>query len=198
MELKLKMYDSRNEFSFDTETPFINNAMEGIKDYYYFNNLFMFYEENDNVVAIIDVTLFDAERIYGNGLDIYTVADVESSELYEAADALWLGCRSLGNYFPAMNCYISTFWVAPEFRKRGIGKYLLRNLEEILEYYTNVQIQAIGIYPRPMAVVVENNKYKKEKLENEDCEMQQLMIKLLKSFDYRQIKDSNHYVKDLL
>lgn len=194
MELRIEMLDSKNDLLVFTDEKFMERVVTEIRDYCCINAMFHIYDEKENLVAEISAYFIDEVRCYNNGLSISTVADYMSQELLEAINAL----EKVENYeeiifTPAYTCYIQTLYVYPEFRNKGIGKYLWENIAGIFEYFMNKDIHAIIVYPKPHTIIKNGNTL--EKKEVEDDEMLQKMKKGLTSGGYNQVENSNYYVK---
>ena len=183
MELRIEMLDSKNDLLVFTDEKFMERVVTEIRDYCCINAMFHIYDEKENLVAEISAYFIDEVRCYNNGLSISTVADYMSQELLEAINAL----EKVENYeeiifTPAYTCYIQTLYVYPEFRNKGIGKYLWENIAGIFEYFMNKDIHAIIVYPKPHTIIKNGNTL--EKKEVEDDEMLQKMKKGLTSGGY--------------
>ena len=165
-----------------------------IRDYCCINAMFHIYDEKENLVAEISAFFIDESRSYNNGLSITTDADCMSQELLDAVKVL-VKTEDYDEiiFTPAYTCYIQTFYVYPEFRNMGIGKYLWENIADIFEYFMNKDIHAIIVYPKPHTIIKNGNTFEKEPIE--DDEMLQKMKSGLVLGGYKEIDNSNYFMK---
>ena len=194
MELRIKMIDSKNDLLVFTDEKFMERVVTEIRDYCCINAMFHIYDEKENLVAEISAFFIDESRSYNNGLSITTVADCMSQELLDAVKVL-VKTEDYDEiiFTPAYTCYIQTFYVYPEFRNMGIGKYLWENIADIFEYFMNKDIHAIIVYPKPHTIIKNGNTFEKEPIE--DDEMLQKMKSWLVLGGYKEIDNSNYFMK---
>lgn len=140
MQLKIEMYDVKDEMIFDTEKIFAHGIIQEVDGYYCVPVVFEVFDEDENEVATITAYFLDERKIADNGLEISTVADMFSQDLYNVVNTL----KKSENYSDicskAYTCYIETLYVYPMFRGLGIGKYLWEKIADIFEYFTNRNI----------------------------------------------------------
>lgn len=194
MELRIKMLDSKNDLLVFTDEKFMERVVTEIIDYCCINAMFHIYDEKENLVAEISAFFIDESRSYNNGLSITTVADCMSQELLDAIKVL-VKTEDYDEiiFTPAYTCYIQTLYVYPEFRNMGIGKYLWENIADIFEYFMNKDIHAIIVYPKPHTIIKNGNTFEKEPIE--DDEMLQKMKSGLVLGGYKEIDNSNYFMK---
>ena len=194
MELRIEMLDSKNDLLVFTDEKFIERVVTEIRDYCCINAMFHIYDEKENLVAEISAFFIDESRSYNNGLSITTVADCMSQELLDAVKVL-VKTEDYDEiiFTPAYTCYIQTLYVYPEFRNMGIGKYLWENIADIFEYFMNKDIHAIIVYPKPHTIIKNGNTFEKEPIE--DDEMLQKMKSGLVLGGYKEIDNSNYFMK---
>ena len=194
MELRIEMLDSKNDLLVFTDEKFIERVVTEIRDYCCINAMFHIYDEKENLVAEISAFFIDESRSYNNGLSITTVADCMSQELLDTIKVL-VKTEDYDEiiFTPAYTCYIQTFYVYPEFRNMGIGKYLWENIADIFEYFMNKDIHAIIVYPKPHTIIKNGNTFEKEPIE--DDEMLQKMKSGLVLGGYKEIDNSNYFMK---
>ena len=194
MELRIEMLDSKNDLLVFTDEKFMERVVTEIRDYCCINAMFHIYDEKENLVAEISAFFIDESRSYNNGLSITTVADCMSQELLDAIKVL-VKTEDYDEiiFTPAYTCYIQTFYVYPEFRNMGIGKYLWENIADIFEYFMNKDIHAIIVYPKPHTIIKNGNTFEKEPIE--DDEMLQKMKSGLVLGGYKEIDNSNYFMK---
>ena len=194
MELRIEMLDSKNDLLVFTDEKFMERVVTEIRDYCCINAMFHIYDEKENLVAEISAFFIDESRSDNNGLSITTVADCMSQELLDAVKVL-VKTEDYDEiiFTPAYTCYIQTFYVYPEFRNMGIGKYLWENIADIFEYFMNKDIHAIIVYPKPHTIIKNGNTFEKEPIE--DDEMLQKMKSGLVLGGYKEIDNSNYFMK---
>ena len=194
MELRIEMLDSKNDLLVFTDEKFIERVVTEIRDYCCINAMFHIYDEKENLVAEISAFFIDESRSYNNGLSITTVADCMSQELLDTIKVL-VKTEDYDEiiFTPAYTCYIQTLYVYPEFRNMGIGKYLWENIADIFEYFMNKDIHAIIVYPKPHTIIKNGNTLEKEPIE--DDEMLQKMKSGLVLGGYKEIDNSNYFMK---
>ena len=194
MELRIEMLDSKNDLLVFTDEKFMERVVTEIRDYCCINAMFHIYDEKENLVAEISAFFIDESRSYNNGLSITTVADCMSQELLDAIKVL-VKTEDYDEiiFTPAYTCYIQTLYVYPEFRNMGIGKYLWENIADIFEYFMNKDIHAIIVYPKPHTIIKNGNTFEKEPIE--DDEMLQKMKSGLVLGGYKEIDNSNYFMK---
>lgn len=194
MQLRIEMLDSKNDLLVFTDEKFMERVVTEIRDYCCINAMFHIYDEKENLVAEISAFFIDESRSYNNGLSITTVADCVSQELLDAIKVL-VKTEDYDEiiFTPAYTCYIQTLYVYPEFRNMGIGKYLWENIADIFEYFMNKDIHAIIVYPKPHTIIKNGNTFEKEPIE--DDEMLQKMKSGLVLGGYKEIDNSNYFMK---
>lgn len=194
MELRIEMLDSKNDLLVFTDEKFMERVVTEIRDYCCINAMFHIYDEKENLVAEISAFFIDESRSYNNGLSITTVADCMSQELLDAIKVL-VKTEDYDEiiFTSAYTCYIQTLYVYPEFRNMGIGKYLWENIADIFEYFMNKDIHAIIVYPKPHTIIKNGNTFEKEPIE--DDEMLQKMKSGLVLGGYKEIDNSNYFMK---
>ena len=194
MELRIEMLDSKNDLLVFTDEKFMERVVTEIRDYCCINAMFHIYDEKENLVAEISAFFIDESRSYNNGVSITTGAECMSQELLDAVKVL-VKTEDYDEiiFTPAYTCYIQTFYVYPEFRNMGIGKYLWENIADIFEYFMNKDIHAIIVYPKPHTIIKNGNTFEKEPIE--DDEMLQKMKSGLVLGGYKEIDNSNYFMK---
>ena len=150
----LKVFSTRMEYdAFELElTPKEN---EEANDYYGMNfNVTVWCRRQ--LCAKLWGKLYDENLVYSTGMDILNVADPVGREEVALAEA-FNGCQELctkaeeWQNIQGFSGYLQGLFVMPQFRRRGIGSYLLNNLEHILRHAMNIRIRAVGISPMPTA-----------------------------------------------
>ena len=77
------------------------------------------------------------------------------------------------------------FYVYPEYRKLGIGEFMLNNLDKILERTLNLKLRCLITYPKPD--------------EGQDANMLDVMIKHITDNGFKMLQfDNNYYIRDYL
>lgn len=107
-------------------------------------------EEKLELIALIEATLFDYHAIEINGEDVVDVADSLDGDNYSCIYEL-----VNSKYFDKYDCFgsicsLEKFYTVPEYRQKGIGKYLMNNLCDVIKYFTNEHIDYIVAFLKPM------------------------------------------------
>ena len=150
----LKVFSTRMEYdSFELElTPREN---EEANDYFGMNfNVTVWCRRQ--LCAKLYGKLYDENLVYASGMDILNAADPIGREEVALAEVL-NGCQELcaktqgWQNIQGFSGYVQGLFVMPQFRRRGIGSYLLNHLDRILYHSMNIRIRAVGISPMPVA-----------------------------------------------
>ncbi len=186
MKLDFETYSTRNEFSANTKKYFVESIH--LKHDYYSFEFGINITKNGKPDAEIRGYAFDEDANEDNNFGIEIIAD---NLACDAGNAIRTMIRSdfygdilagtlLADVF---SCYISKVYVWPEYRVRGIGKFMLANLKDILQYAFNINTRCITIVPKPQRPGT-------DAWENDpdpDGEKLKLMIAILEKVGYRQI-----------
>lgn len=163
-------------------------------------------------VAQMSGILFDENELTKDDEDIVYWADSESQELYEAMNAL---CETIPDkYRPdryesiledgfdedkmferRATGYISTLYVDPDYRQRGIGKYLLDNLYDIIFHHFGYAAHFIVIGTEPYEMV-EIDGEESLRYDGAGKEMGEVVLKTMESCGYEPLKNGYHYYKN--
>lgn len=193
------IYDTnKNNLSFNIEIDIKNGSFEFDK---YINcanlNIYEsddFFDETNpkssNLIAKIEVILFDYDLIERDGEDIIDIADsIEGdvySSIFELVNSKYFDKDEL--YIGAI-CYLERFYIMPKYRNKGIGKYLINNLCDLIKYHSNINIEYIVAYLKPLDYI--DNKW----MDNPDASsMKKKMVKFYKNNFFKQIGRKNYYV----
>lgn len=184
-ELDFKGHNDTNEYKYSFN--FVMNVFEVDECY-----------EPKNKVAKIEGYIFDEEKCDEDGIDIVEAADMLYQEIYEAMFALYNSkiynkekTDDLNYYFPPYQCYLSRFYVFPEYRKKGLGKYLLVNLSDILDEIFNIGIGFIIAFINPLTLDgVKWTEYK-----DKNNEMRDYMRQFFINNGYNKHGRSKYYIK---
>ncbi len=200
MWLKSFYKTSKENVIFDTDTSFADDSFELEK---YYNRITIhiydvdeddfsgdFEEEDLNLVAIIEAILFNYDLIEEDGEDVIDVADSIEADVYSNIYEL-----KNSKYFDEDDIYIGDicslerFYIAPKYRRRGVGKYLMENLCDIIKYHSNIEVGYIVTFIKPMDytdekwVDVKNSK-----------DMKKIMVDFYKKNGFKRIRKSNYFV----
>ena len=110
--------------------------------------------QKETKVAFISITLFDLNAIEDAECDLLDIADQYDSDTHAAISSLVQSgiADDVGdnNIFKRpFIAYIKRFYVEPNFREKGIGSWILLNLQDILLYSLNIDIRAFVTLPSP-------------------------------------------------
>lgn len=192
MILKIEVSSSRDEIEWiDTNEPF-SQCIDEMEQYSF--RAFVSIFEEDNLVAEVSGIVFDEQKILNEGQDIVDIADMYDSDTFGAISTLIeskIYKQELDEnliFTPPYSCYIEKVYVEPEYRRKGIAKYIFNNLYEIFLHCLNIHIRCFVIYPNPQQP---NEKGIWENLSDED--MKKLMINVIKKSGYRRIGKSGYF-----
>jgi len=146
-------------------------------------------EQNNNKIALIEGRILHAADITNNGDNVVSIADRYDQEIYEATEELVNSKIYKDNDFPGDLLYIARFYVFPEYRKNGIGTFLINNLIKMVEYFDSVEIQFAWAFISPHSYTSEN-KWVELK---DNKEMTKVMEKLFKKAGYSKIGKRKYY-----
>lgn len=192
MILKIEVSSSRDEIEWiDTNEPF-SQCIDEMEQYSF--RAFVSIFEEDNLVAEVSGIVFDEQKILNEGQDIVDIADMYDSDTFGAISTLIeskIYKQELDEnliFTPPYSCYVEKVYVEPEYRRKGIAKYIFNNLYEIFLHCLNIHIRCFVIYPNPQQP---NEKGIWENLSDED--MKKLMINVIKKSGYRRIGKSGYF-----
>lgn len=194
MKLKIKVSSSRNEIEWiDINEPF-SQCIDEMEEYSFRAFLSIF--EEDTLVAEVYGVVFDEEKIINEGQDIVDIADMYDGDTEGAISTLIkskIYKQELDEnliFTSPYSCYIEKVYVNPEYRGKGIGKYIFNNLYDIFLHCLNIHIRCFIIYPKPQQPDDEGNW---ENSPDEDGSMKKLMIDVIKKSGYREIGKSGYF-----
>ncbi len=158
-------------------------------------NLFLIDEDCDeeDIVATVEGYFFNYNYIEAYDINIIDSADTISSDAYNAIVTLKnnnfllaevdIGCRPL-------ICYLSRFYIYPNYRNNGIATYIHENLQEIFEYVTSDLTSIFIILPCPQEPTSD------ERWQNvKDDIMFEKMVSLLNKHEFKPIGKEGFYYK---
>jgi len=195
----LKAFSSRHDLT-------IENLEENFDKTLYEEGAFSFVagfalhdEDTDEVLATVKGRFFDEDKILNESEDIVDIADMIDSDTYDAIFALTkskIYQQELNDdnvFLSLFTCYIERIYVYPKHRDKGIGSYILKNLDLIFLYCFNTPIHSFVIVPKPQQP---GGKSGWENAPDEDGRMLKMMINRLKKEGYRKIGKTNFYAKN--
>lgn len=183
----------------DTDYNFRDYNQE-LDKYYRFVNFKIYDIENEDteelnesdlkLAAIIEIIIFDYDLIEEDGEDIVDVADSIEGDVYSNIEEL-VNSKYFDNndIFVGNICSLERFYIVPEYRKKGIGKYLINNLCDLIKEHSNINISYIIAFLKPMDFI--DNKW--EDTPNPQ-KMKTIMLDFYKNNGFKRIKKSNYYV----
>lgn len=184
MYLTYKVKTSRNKSQVRYEKDFSDSIMELDK---YFFNFTISVLCNNKKVAIIEGTIFDNDLIANDDEDIADIADSIEGTVAGAITKLDDDCIIYGEV-----CYIERFYIFLNFRQKGLGSYLLSNLQYILKFLLNAKIEFFTTFINP-------HNYADKKwicIEDNDEGMKSLMVSFFTKYGFKEIDDSGYYAKE--
>lgn len=189
MKLRFITRSTRDEFFADTKESF-SESIHDKHDYYYFH-FDIYVDYRGRQVAEVHGFAFDEEANDDNN---YAIGDIADDLSGDAGTAIYTMLQSdvfndilLGSMFTSMySVYIDKVYVVPDYRCKGIGKYIFLNLKSILQHAFNINTRCFTIVPKPQ-------KPGESSWENEqdpDGEKRKLMIRVIEKAGYKQIEES--------
>lgn len=148
--------------------------------------------DDDDIVAILEVIIIDS-LIYEEPEYMFELGDDLEGEFYDALED-FIGSapfKKLQEDGYSNIAYISRLYVMPKYRQNGIGKYLLNNIESILEETIGFNIGCFLTFICPL------DYDGKTWTPNGDDEMRKIMKRLFKSNGFKNIKNSEDLIKIL-
>ena len=149
-------------------------------------------DEDDNVAAVLEIIIIDS-LIYDEPKYMFELGDDLEAEFRDALED-FIGSapfKKLQEDGFSNIAYISRLFVMPKYRQQGLGKYLLKNLELILEETIGFNIGCFLTFICPLDY---NGKTWKP---NGDEKMRKIMKNLFKSNGFKNIKGSEDLIKIL-
>ncbi|MDD3012396.1 MAG: GNAT family N-acetyltransferase [Candidatus Gastranaerophilales bacterium] len=187
MNLKFDFYTDKNTLEdVDVSRSFEENIGESRK---YAFKFFLDISDENYKVAKISGYILDDEQISEDEEDIIDIADMIDQDLYNAIDKLVNS--DYFTYDEGYIAYLERFYIFPEYRNKGIGNFMLNNLDKILHYFLNIPIKCFITYLKPQIPT------EKDWIDLKDTNktMKKLMAQVFKTAGYKQIKKSDYYVK---
>lgn len=197
MELNIDVWSSRNEISYvDPVEPFQYYAEVGFEEIYSSKiSISITDEDTKELVAEVSLITFCEDTILNDHEDILDIADAISIDCFASINYL-IQSKAYSQeirdeelaWRSTHIAYISKVYIYPKYRKRGIGKYILQNLYDILLYSLNIYVRCFTIFIKPQRPT-ENGW---ENIIDEN--MSNLMVNVVKKVGYKQTFNSNHYI----
>lgn len=190
MKLKIEVRSTRDELFIDTNKPFVDNIRFADEYYYFYFDLYFF--KGKNQISEVHGLAFDEEA---NDDNDYAIGDIADDLSGDAGIAIFTMLQSdlyndilLGSVFTnTYSVYIDKVYVDPEYRNKGIGKYILDNLRSILQHTFNISTRCFTIVPRPQ---IPNEEDEWENDPDINGEKRKIMIKVIEQAGYKQIEDT--------
>jgi hypothetical protein len=134
--------------------------------------------------------------MFDEGRNIVYIADMYDGDVYNAMESLSKSKIYKQESDPNLAfdapyiCYIERVYINPEFRRKGISKYIFKNLYHIFLHCLNIHTRCFIIYPKPQQPGEKNSWVDSP---DEDGSMKKLMIDVIKKSGYRQIGKSGYF-----
>ena len=155
------------------------------------------FDEDIQDIGLIQATFLDEKMISdedaGSLARIADAIDVDISRAFEYlihSDIYKALLCAEHNQLPLHSCYISHFWISPDYRSQGLGTHLLENLDRIYQHMFNTYINCMVVYPKPSS--------KKEgwKDAEEEIQARKRMIRFFKINGFIALGDSGFYARN--
>lgn len=187
--------DSKSSWLFDTERTVQERAeceFEG--PFYQRVDLEIYDEDRVKLMAEIAAYCFDMSSVDWSVDALVDIADSIDQEVYDAiATVAEAGLLPGDMSDKPILCYLQTLYVKPEFRKQGIGSWLIKNLKDLLYFYYEKEIYGFVTYPRPS-----DGHSDDEEIEEiiETDKMYQQMVDLITANGFLNIEGTNYFFKN--
>lgn len=191
----IRKSDNKDNYSFDTESTPLESGDYMLEGYYYQRlDLNIFDEEDKIQMAHVVIYCFDMERIKASEVNLDYVSDSIKGDVYFSMSVLAENkLIPMGGWKKKpMLCYIDKLYIKPEFRHKGLGSWLMENVEELIKFYYDKEAYGFVTYPRPLDG--RNPDDITEKLDK-TSEMYQLMVNLITKNGFSEIQESNCFFK---
>ena len=152
------------------------------------------YEENNMVEVAFLLVKFALPSVYGYGKNLCLAADDESADWGETFERMirtkeYKDCLFDAVCLERLNVYIERLYVHPQYRNKGIGQYLLNNLDSILEFTLNRGIHSVSAYLKPTP------EDRDDIVPMDDPDMLALMKKCYKAAGFKQVGRSRVFIQ---
>lgn len=153
-------------------------------------------DNNGEIIALVNGTFFDEDRIMNEGESLVNVADMINGDIYGAISSLvddelfTQGLNENKAMLPLFSCYIERVYIYPNYRNRGIASFVFNNLEQIFWHSFNTPIHCFVIYPKPQQPVSEHEWID---YPDDDGEMLKQMINVISKVGYQKLGDTGYY-----
>lgn len=194
MFLLIKKSDNKSIYSFDIDSSPLEHADYMLEGYYYHRLDLGIYDEDDKIkMADLTIYCFDLEKIEDGEVDLEYVADSINADV-DSSMAILSAAKLIPDdvWEKPMLCYIDKLYIKPEFRNKGIGSWLIKNVAELIKFYYDKEPYGFVIYPRPLDGRNPNDIT--EKLDT-TSEMYQLMVNLIVKNGFAEIHETNYFFK---
>ena len=192
MQLQIRPIGIKEAIRFDMSKTVTENAKNNVREYYAYQINFNVYKDIGKrpLVAMFTVTILDEKKrrkdcVHLNCVNRVNMVATESFEhLFNDKEYN----ERIGENSSFL-CYLDKFYVKPNYRRKGIGTYLLENLPDIIDLYFNCRVQAVTVYPAPMPLSGEVMS---------DSQKKRMFTKMKRCFEqagYREMNESNFYVR---
>jgi len=139
------------------------------------------------VIGSYDITHYELEKHYSDYND-----EADNLNINKIMQALMgSSLRPEINYNRPKLCVIWNLYISPEFRRCGIGGWLVENLEDILFFYTGTRTCGFVAFPCPSGKIA----CEKESALDRTDEMYQHMVNLIERYDFAEIDNTNYFFK---
>ncbi len=187
-ELRKKGYD--DIFFKITKEVKITDKLDDYDDeeiYNYFINIQIYtYDKNTEEVLIGGLQLIDFTTLYKSTISLLDSFDIEQ-ELSELSE-LVIEDETEVNKKYENTIYIHSIELKEEFRKLGIGSYIIEQLENIL--YKSFDIDCFDILVKPFPIEVKDIDSKLFEIEYKK------IIKFYKNLGFKKIPKEDYYIKN--
>ena len=186
-------YSYKNMIQFNTEESVAKYFDKDTNPLCIQNLILSFYDSvnysfvDNLVIGSYDITHYELEKHYSDYND-----EADNLNINKIMPVLMgSSLRPEINYNRPKLCVIWNLYISPEFRRRGIGGWLVENLEDILFFYTGTRTCGFVAFPCPGG----KNAYEKESAPDRTDEMYQDMVNLIERYGFAEIDNTNYFFK---
>lgn len=184
---------------YDLDYSFDENIL-GLYRYTFDGTIFVYaskdYYDERHSIGVIRATFLDEELISNDETTVMRVADAIDIDVSNAfrnlvPHELYKKRFDFGySMLPPHSCYISTFYIDPEYRGQGLGSHLIEDLNRIYLHMFNTYIRCMVTYPKP------NPPEGGWKNEKEKVQAKERLARFFENHGFSALEDSGFYARN--
>lgn len=167
-------------------------------DFIHFD-IYEFEESDDELytdkkpIGFISGVFFDIDLAQESNIHIFDLFDSHNDEYEAVYEALIGKDGEFNDDMVGLSrniLYLDRLYISPEFRRKGIGYFVISNIEELIRYCYHFEYGCLIIKPYPLEMIEgELSPVKNEKLFNT---LLKKLIKLYKQLGFKLAPDNKH------